>query len=620
MLGKRLGGRYEIQEKVGGGGMALVYRAHDIFLNRTVAVKLLRSQFVEDEEFLRRFRREAQSAARLTHPNVVNVYDVGQEGSSHYIVMEFVEGPTLKELVREKGPLPPRLAAKIAYQISEALDHAHRNQVVHRDIKPHNILVMPSGTVKVTDFGIARAVTDTTLTNTGNIIGSVHYFSPEQARGGFTGEKSDLYSLGVVLYEMLTGTVPFKGDSPFSVAIKHLQEDVVPPGDLRPGIPDDLGRVVMKALEKDSLKRYRSAAEMKQDLGRVLKGLGDEDEEEMQVLKVRSQPARPKEREAGMPSGTRRIGSVWKLVAAGIVLVALGTVIYGIRFIQDWMNVPLVQVPNVVGMSLSEAEDTLRKERLSSLVIAEKHDDEAPVGFILSQEPEAGETVKEGREIKLVMSMGPEMVAVPDLVGKTFRQADLTLKGDGLDFGSLVYQHSDDFEEGEIISQSPRAGNKVSKGTLVDLVVSKGPEPRETVMPNLVGLRYESALEELRSRKMEASGVTEEPSTVYPAGYVISQTPSAGSPVMEGTVVSLKVSSGGATQNSKDVIVVLPSGEGELVDVRLDLHDVTGDHTVYAQKHRPGDVIRMTIQWYGPEARVKIYLDGVFHRESILRG
>jgi len=620
VLGKRLGGRYEIQEKVGGGGMALVYRAHDIFLNRTVAVKLLRSQFVEDEEFLRRFRREAQSAARLTHPNVVNVYDVGQEGSSHYIVMEFVEGPTLKELVREKGPLPPRLAAKIAYQISEALDHAHRNQVVHRDIKPHNILVMPSGTVKVTDFGIARAVTDTTLTNTGNIIGSVHYFSPEQARGGFTGEKSDLYSLGVVLYEMLTGTVPFKGDSPFSVAIKHLQEDVVPPGDLRPGIPDDLVRVVMKALEKDSLKRYRSAAEMKQDLGRVLKGLGDEDEEEMQVLKVRSQPARPKEREVRMPSGTGRNGSVWKLVAAGIVLVALGTVIYGIRFIQDWMNVPLVEVPNVVGMSLSEAEDTLRKERLSSLVIAEKHDDEAPVGFILSQEPEAGETVKEGREIKLVMSMGPEMVAVPDLVGKTFRQADLTLKGDGLDFGSLVYQHSDDFEEGEIISQSPRAGNKVSKGTLVDLVVSKGPEPKETVMPNLVGLRYESALEELRSRKMEASGVTEEPSTVYPAGYVISQTPSAGSPVMEGTVVSLKVSSGGATQNSKDVIVVLPSGEGELVDVRLDLHDVTGDHTVYAQKHRPGDVIRMTIQWYGPEARVKIYLDGVFHRESILRG
>jgi serine/threonine-protein kinase len=621
VLGKSLGGRYEIQEKVGGGGMALVYRAHDTFLNRTVAVKLLRSQFVEDEEFLRRFRREAQSAARLTHPNVVNVYDVGQEGSSHYIVMEFVEGSTLKELVRGKGPLPPRLAAKIAYQISEALDHAHRNQVVHRDIKPHNILVMPSGTVKVTDFGIARAVSDTTLTNTGNIIGSVHYFSPEQARGGFTGEKSDLYSLGVVLYEMLTGTVPFKGDSPFSVAIKHLQEDVVPPGDLRPGIPEGLVRVVMKALEKDSLKRYRSAAEMKHDLGRVLRDLGDEDEEEMQILKVRSQPPRPKESMESVRSGSRRIGSVWKLVAAGIVLVALGTVIYGVRLIQDWVNVPVVPVPDVVGLSLSEAEDVLRKERLSSLVIAEKHDEKAPVGFILSQDPEAGETVKEGREIKLVMSMGPELVAVPDLVGKTFREADLTLKGGGLDFGSLDYQHSDDFEEGKIVSQSPRAGNRVSKGTLVDLVVSKGPEPRETVMPSLVGLRYEAALEELRSLKMEASSVREEPSAVYPAGYVISQTPSAGSPVMEGAAVNLKVSSGGATQNSKDIIVVLPSGqEDELVDLRLDLHDITGDHTVYAQKHRPGDVIRMTIQWYGPEARARIYLDGVFHRESILRG
>lgn len=621
MIGRRLGGRYEVLEKVGGGGMALVYKARDTFLNRTVAVKLLRPQYAEDEEFLGRFRREAQSAARLSHPNVVNVYDVGQEGSSHYIVMEFIEGSTLKQLVKNNGPLSSGLAARIAYQIAEALDHAHRNKVVHRDIKPHNILVMPSGRVKVTDFGIARAVTDTTLTNTGNIIGSVHYFSPEQARGGFTGEKSDLYSLGVVLYEMLTGSVPFKGDSPFSIAIKHLQEDVKPPGRLRSGIPQELESIVMRALEKDPLKRYRSASEMTKDLGKYLKELGEPDEGEAGVFNLESHSLKAEGREQGMPSKRRGRPGVFWYVALGVALFMMGAVLYGAKLINDWVNVPVIPVPDVVGLPLSDAEIVLRRDGLSSVVVAEKHDEEIEAGLVLSQEPEAGEAVKQGREIKIVASLGPELVAVPDLLYKQFREADLLLKVKGLDFGNLTYEYNKDHDEGIIISQSPGPSTQVSRGTLVDLVVSKGPELQETLMPNLVGLRYEAALESLREIRMEVESVTEEPSTVYPEGFVISQVPSVGSLVMEGTSVTLRVSSGGAVPKQKDVLIALPSGDGDTtLEVRVDLHDIIGEKVVYTHKHKPGDVFRLNLQWYGPEARVKIYINGRFHRESILRG
>ncbi|WP_241154435.1 Stk1 family PASTA domain-containing Ser/Thr kinase [Staphylospora marina] len=266
MEGKKLGGRYEVLSRIGGGGMAVVYKAKDLLLGRYVAIKILSESLSNDSEFIRRFSREAQAAASLSHPNVVNVYDVGRDGYTHYIVMELVEGPTLKQYIQERGPLPPQEAAAIAVQICDGLAHAHDNQIVHRDIKPHNILLGSNGRAKVTDFGIARAASSSTITQTGSVMGSVHYFSPEQARGGVIGEKSDIYSLGIVLYEMLTGEIPFDGDSAISIALKHLQEIPEDPRTLNPSIPEAMARIVLRALEKDPNKRFASAREMMKEL------------------------------------------------------------------------------------------------------------------------------------------------------------------------------------------------------------------------------------------------------------------------------------------------------------------------------------------------------------------
>ncbi|HRU41954.1 MAG TPA: Stk1 family PASTA domain-containing Ser/Thr kinase, partial [Candidatus Diapherotrites archaeon] len=270
MIGRVLGDRYEVLEKIGGGGMALVYKAKCRLLNRFVAIKVLRPEFTEDEEFVKKFRREAQSAASLSHPNIVGIYDVGTENNSYYIVMEYVKGQTLKELIKSKGTLGVEYSTNIAIQICYALDQAHKNNIVHRDIKSHNILIREDNSVKVTDFGIARAVSSSTITNTGNVIGSVHYFSPEQARGGYVDEKSDIYSLGVVMYEMLTGRLPFEGDSPIAVALKHIQEEPEPPSRINSKIPKAIEAIIMKCMEKEVSKRYNSASEIINDLRQSL--------------------------------------------------------------------------------------------------------------------------------------------------------------------------------------------------------------------------------------------------------------------------------------------------------------------------------------------------------------
>ncbi len=266
MIGSELGGRYEIVERIGGGGMAIVYKAYDTLLHRHVAVKVLREQFVHDEEFIQRFRREARSAASLSHPNVVSIYDVGQDEDIHYIVMEYIEGGTLNDIIKERAPLQAEEAVKIASQICDALDHAHQNGIIHRDIKPHNILISKSGRIKVTDFGIARAAASSHITQTGAVLGSVHYFSPEHAKGVAQGEKSDIYSLGAVLYQMVTNRLPFAGDSPISVALKHLQEDFEEPRSINPLLPQSLENIILKALRKRPEERYESARAMLEDL------------------------------------------------------------------------------------------------------------------------------------------------------------------------------------------------------------------------------------------------------------------------------------------------------------------------------------------------------------------
>ena len=269
MIGKVLGARYEIIEKIGGGGMALVYKAKCQLLNRYVAVKVLRDEFTNDEEFIKKFRHESQAAASLSHPNIVNIYDVGSEGDIYYIVMEYIKGKTLKEIINENGKLSSEQTVNYSIQIAEALQHAHNNHIVHRDIKPHNIMVTEDGRIKVTDFGIARAVTSTTMTNTSSVIGSVHYFSPEQARGKFTDEKSDIYSLGIVMYEMITGKVPFEGESPISIALKHVEEEIVSPRTTDDTVPENIEYIIMKCVRKNQSERYKNAGELLKDLRKV---------------------------------------------------------------------------------------------------------------------------------------------------------------------------------------------------------------------------------------------------------------------------------------------------------------------------------------------------------------
>ena len=398
--GKLLGGRYEIIEKIGNGGMATVYKATDKVLKRYVAVKILRDEFTTDEEFIKRFEVEAQSAARLTHSNIVSIFDVGVDENLYYIVMELIQGKTLKEIIiEEKGPLPWKWSVNVAMQIASALEMAHKNNIVHRDIKPHNIIITEDGVAKVTDFGIAKAVSNSTITAFGTTIGSVHYFSPEHARGGYTDAKSDLYSLGVVMYEMVTGRVPFDADTPVSVALKHMQEDPVEPIELNPNIPTALNKIIMKTLKKDTSLRYQSATEMLQDLKKALKNPEGDFVEELEYdptaktqkidtnmygdIKDKKQN-RVGKKEGKFKSFIKRHKAL-SIIIGLILLFALS--LGGTLAVLNITNPPEVEMPNVVGMSKEEAQQEIENAKLKFEVEKEEYNAEVPEGYVISQNP-----------------------------------------------------------------------------------------------------------------------------------------------------------------------------------------------------------------------------------------
>ncbi|GGA33172.1 hypothetical protein GCM10007416_02350 [Kroppenstedtia guangzhouensis] len=474
--GRKLGGRYEVISRIGGGGMAVVYKARDVLLNRHVAIKVLNESLSNDAEFVKRFSREAQAAASLSHPNVVNVYDVGQENHTHYIVMELVEGPTLKEYIQQYSPLTPEEIVSIASQICDALAHAHENQIVHRDVKPHNILLGYNGRAKVTDFGIARASTSSTITQAGSVMGSVHYFSPEQARGGLIGHKSDIYSLGVVLYEMVTGRLPFDGDSAISIAMKHLQDPVEDPSGLNPDVPPEIHRIILKAMEKDPDQRFETALEMKQELDEIFH-YDRMEEPRLRTDRHESAGAKPYAAAGAASSdggdGSRqtpnRVGDqtmanlerlrnvpadkdktmlertvVWlenvqanmpwwqKLLFGLFTLVVIGALaIFTFDMVMGWMSKDgdeevqgqqqkgsaAVEVAKVVGMDADEAEAKLKK--MGFQVKVETGDTthfgaEHDTGKIYKQTPAAGEEAVP-KETEVVLYKNPEMFQVPEV-------------------------------------------------------------------------------------------------------------------------------------------------------------------------------------------------------------
>lgn len=553
MVGRVLAGRYELLEKVGEGGMARVYRGRDLLLKRTVAVKILKDQMTGSADFVRRFRREAQAAAGLSHTNIVNVYDVGEEDDTYFIVMEYVDGNNLKQYIREKGYLSPAEAVAIAQQIAAALVQAHGAGVIHRDIKPQNILFSRDGKVKVTDFGIALAADGSTLTCSDDIVGSVHYFSPEQARGNLAGKQSDLYSLGVILYEMVTGQVPFSGESPISVAMKHVQDPVEPPRRLNPDIPEPLERIILKALQKEPGKRYPDARAFLDDLllfqqkGTALalpaSELSADDGDTLVIKPVRQldDEADPEER-AELPAAKRWIAPLI------IVLVVSFILVVGFIYLRGLLYVPEVTVPPVRELSQSDAVAVLIDAGLKvNPEVYYVFDDKIPVGHVVRTEPVQRRKVRQNRVVVLYISKGPETMSLPDLFGRTESEARRLLKEMELQC-EIIREHNEAVAEGMVFRQVPEAGFRLSRGEQVIIYVSQGGPPFP--ISNLIGMTEAEARDYL-----EANGLL--PRLRYeradaPAGTVIGQYPEVGKNVKKGQSVDIVVSKGNGKSEDDD--------------------------------------------------------------------
>ncbi|MBM7581901.1 serine/threonine-protein kinase [Caldicoprobacter guelmensis] len=618
MLGRILGGRYELEEKIGSGGMAIVYKAKCHLLKRHVAVKVLRPELVEDEEFVARFKRESQAAASLSHPNIVNIYDVGEENGVYYIVMEYIKGKTLKEYIREKGKLDWEEAVRIAIQICSALKHAHKNGIIHRDIKPQNILVSEDGTVKVTDFGIARAVTSATVTMAGtNVMGSVHYFSPEQARGGHVDAKSDLYSLGIVLYEMVTGTVPFEGDTAVSVALKHIQEKVKPPGELNPDIPKSLQDVIEKAIEKDPNKRYQSAGEMIKDLQRVLKEpngsfvIRSSDSNDMPTQVFKPVNAENRLQEGFEEKKRKRFGWVKPLFIALPLILILALFYYiGSQIYEKHFVVEDVEVPKVVGLNEQDAERLLQEHNLVMKVIERKNSNQEE-GVILYQEPAEGIKVKPYSAVNVVVSLGPRKVIVPNVVGFSQRDAEIALENAGLEVGPPQYVESDK-PPGTVIRQSIQPNTEVVENTEIVLVISKKPDVELIEVQEYVGLKEDIARELIEGIGLVVGKVTKDYNQEYPEGIVYKQNPQPGNKVEPGSEVELWVSLGPVPSYPKVLEIDLSqykSGQDEDGSVKVTVKRADGQ-LVYEGEHALAEgIISISLEGSGV-VRYIIYIDG----------
>ena len=596
-LGTMLSGRYEVLKRVGSGGMADVYMAKDHKLNRNVAVKVLKSEYVEDEKFLKKFETEAQAVARLSHPNIVNIYDVGIEDGINYIVMELAEGITLKEYIRKKGYLSPKETVEISTQIASAISHAHKNHIIHRDIKPQNILVSDTGIIKVTDFGIAKATSSNTVTSTATAMGSVHYISPEQAKGRFCDEKSDIYSLGITMYEMVTGHVPFDHENGVTIALMHLQNEITPPSQIRDGIPDSLEKIILKCTMKKPEERYQTADDLIADLRLVFEDTSggyvgvvpaiddsptimidqneltqrintpkkDQKIQQEEPLKDEEQNAyldEEDEEESGMNSKIEKLVIVLAAVVGAIILISIivfvvkssgvfksgkstTTTSIGTTAESNDTESKKYTVDNYIGMSLSAAREKI--DGKFKIKVEEEYSADYAKGLVIRQDPESDTELEEGKTLTLVVSKGTrteDKVSVPEVVGKMESSAKSELEAAGLKV-SVKTKYSTDVAKGKVISQSPGSGNQVTKNSTVVITVSQGEKPETMVrVPNLRYFTESGARSELKNSNLVLGSVLTEYSDSVEKGLVIRQTVSSGSKVKEGTAVGIYVSLG----------------------------------------------------------------------------
>ncbi len=560
LIGRTIANRYEILEKTGVGGMATVYTAKDLVLNRHVAVKVLKEEFTTDEEFVKRFNTEALAAASLSHANIVSIYDVGNEDNIYYIVMELVRGKTLKQIITENGPISWKWATNIAIQIASALEVAHKNNIVHRDIKPHNIIITEDGVAKVTDFGIAKAVSNSTITAFGTTIGSVHYFSPEQAKGGYTDAKSDIYSLGVVMYEMLTGQVPFDADTSVSVALMHMQEKPVPPIEINKNIPTALNDIILKAMQKEPMARYQTAAEMISDLRRALKEPnGEFVEEEMNDGLTRRMDAITDDMLDKKGNNKKKKGKLalyfekhpkMKGVAIVLLCVVLFALAFGGTALVSKITTPKeVQIPNLVGRTEEEAKEELAKINVKYNKINEKYSSEVEAGRIISQEPgySINFKIKEKSTVNVIISKGTETTTVPKVIGMKYDDAVATLEAAKLTV-EKVEEASKTVEAGIVISQEIAANTTANAGDVVKIHVSTGTTQVE--VPSVLGKTEAEAKQILTEKKFKVEIKTTS-DTSKENGVVVEQSVNAGKEIDEESTITITVNKFEETKEAK---------------------------------------------------------------------
>ena len=619
---KILAGRYVLVEQIGIGGMAIVYRAIDRNTGHSVAVKVLKPEFNRDAEFVSRFQREAEAASKMTHHNIVNLLDVGMDGENRYLIMEYVKGQTLKEVIQEKGRLSAPVAVQITIRILSALQHAHQNGIIHRDIKPQNILVHADGHIKVADFGIARMANSSTLTRGDSVMGSVHYFSPEQAQGKGTDVTSDLYSVAVTLYEMLTGRVPFDGDSPVAIAMQHLHAAPEPIRRYAPEVPEAICHVCMKAMEKDPAYRYRSAREMASELRMALEGRISDMQPRLaeNLPPVQPMPASMRRNAVRQTTGHTRVKPArarWWIMTAIVTLVVMYGLYLGTTAIYEKV-VNSATVEDYVGREAAEAQRAIGRIGLKAEVMEINHPTIA-AGIVVMQAPQEDTTLRKGDRVLLTVSKGPASQSVPQLIGMTRQDAQTTLKPYGLTLSVVEYRVSSVYEAGKIMEQYPEQGTLCESGDIVQVTISGGvayvplvtgrllPEAKELIAAAGLTLNTDISYKETEAESLH--------------GRVTSQSIAANSQVIQGTTISLTVYRVPGMMKKARITLDLPATE-ELTRVRVTLQDESGEYTVY-QNDYPANAsrhpeIELTTDNAGSYT-YRVYINDVFKYSDLVK-
>ena len=644
LVGKTLGARYEILKEIGEGGMATVYKARCKLLNRYVAVKVLKNEYSRDLEFVKRFRAEAQSAASLTHPNIVSVYDVGEENGNNYIVMELLEGDTLKDEIEKKGKLPSDVVLKYASQIASALEAAHNSKIVHRDIKPQNIVLTSNNIAKVTDFGIAKMSSKDTITSASSTMGSVHYFSPEHAKGCYTDEKSDIYSLGVVMYEMATGKLPFNADTPVTVALKQIQEDPVPPKDIEPSVSLALNDIILKAMAKKPSDRYQSASAMLDDIFAAINnpshifykaeekkssgftqvvpiiGVKPEDKPKLEDAEFGGRKGMRENTKEKKSKSKKNVMIVSICIIAAISLTGLGILaaklIKTINSKKPVENVDVITVaPNLIGQVYEDIKAEYEKKGLALTVGKYVNDAEHEAGVIVYQSVKEGEKIVGGK-IEVNISKGAETVTMIEVVGKDYKVAKYELESLGLK-PVFKFEKNDKVEANLIIEQEVKKGEIVNKGKEINIKVSEGNGKVKVIVPGVIGDKYSDAKAELDKLKLVVN-VNYDTDTSKADGVVLAQSIKQNSEVDEGTMIELTVNRLQKTTTVTIPISTLAAGKTGNIVVRVEATVEGVTNTVYnATVSEPYANTTVSINGFS-DAKIKIYIDNTLVSEKTI--